>query len=92
MATSDAQKEASYRYKRKNMHFATVQVPNKEWDALKAACAASGVTPHSVFLAAARAYIAAHPSSDAASVGDADAGPVEDSDGSSGSDEDAPTP
>lgn len=81
MGTSQAKKEADYRWKRKNMHNFTVQMTNRDADALKAACAASGVTPHSVFLAAARAYIAAHPVDGAPngdSGGDAVRGPDSD--------------
>ena len=48
------------RWKRKNMHNFTVQVSNREADALRAACAAEGVTVHSVLLRAVREMIARH--------------------------------
>lgn len=60
MATSDVQKSANLRYQRKNMHFSTIKMQNWEFELFSAACAAAGVTPYGIMLAAARAMIAAH--------------------------------
>ncbi len=60
MATSEAKRRANHRWDAENMSFFGVKMPKREGNALKAACAAHGVTPHSVFLAAARDYIRAN--------------------------------
>ena len=60
MATSEAQKRANLRWDAKNTKHFGVKMANREASAFEAACAAHGVTPHSVFLAAARDYIRAN--------------------------------
>lgn len=60
MAMSEARKRANQRWDAQNLHVFSVKMRNTDADALKAACAAHGVTPHSVFLAAARDYIRAN--------------------------------
>lgn len=60
MAISDAQKRANQRWDAKNMKHYGVKMANREAIAFDRACAAEGVTPHSVFLRAAREMIAAH--------------------------------
>lgn len=93
MATSDAQKRANSRWRAKNTHFFGVRMANREADPFMAACAAQGITPHSVFLAAAREVIAAWEAgggaSDTASSGaPADVRGVGAPDGSGGADVD----
>lgn len=75
MATSEAKRRANYKYNRKNSHILSVKMQNWEFEIFKASCAAAGVTPHSVFLSAARAFISTHPAPDSGGgSGPADAG------------------
>lgn len=60
--TSDAQKKATRKWQKKTATILSVRIQHPEADAFRAACAAAGVTPHSVFLAAARGMIAAYAS------------------------------
>lgn len=58
MGTSDAQKRANMRWDAKNTKHYGVKMANREATAFDEACQRRGITPHSVFLAAARALIA----------------------------------
>lgn len=74
MAIPRYKRAANNRWDKQNMHFFGVKMPNRDADALISACAAAGVTPHSVFLAAARDFISTHPAPDVGGSGPADAG------------------
>lgn len=89
MATSDAKRRANHRWDAENMAFFGVKMPKRDGIALKEACARQGVTPHSVFLAAAREYIRANAPTEPDAVR---AAPSGESDGASEAGEDAATP
>lgn len=61
MAISEAKKRADDKWKRKNNKVLGVRLPLGEAEAFAAACQRTGVTRHSVLLAAVRAYIRDHP-------------------------------
>lgn len=73
MPVSKARRRANNRWDAQNMTVFSVKMTNRGAETLRAACAAAGVTPHSVFLAAARDFISTHPAPDVGS-GPADAG------------------
>lgn len=58
MTLSEAKRAADLRWQRKNTHIFSVKMRNQDADAFRAACQRRGVTPHSVFLRAAREMIA----------------------------------
>lgn len=75
MPVSKARRRANNRWDAQNMTVFSVKMTNRDAETLRAACAAAGVTPHSVFLAAARDFISTHPAPESGGgSGPADAG------------------
>lgn len=61
MAVSKQKLATNARWDAKNMVSFSIKLRKPDADTFRAACAANGTTAYSVLLAAARAYIAAHP-------------------------------